>query len=131
MKKVFVCSPYRGDKEKNIKNTLFVARIISGCGNMPIVPHLYFPQFLEEDDPVDRIRGIKFGIELMKNCDLIWLIGSEITKGMKYELQVAKEMQIPVKLYDEKLRLIDPKTLDIDERVDDLYQSAIEGLKTE
>jgi len=131
MKKIFVCSPYRGEKEKNTKNAAFAARIICGCGNMPIVPHLYFTQFLEEDDPVDRIRGIKLGIELMKSCELIWLIGTKISKGMEYELKTAKEMQIPVKLYDDKLRQIDPKTLDIDDRVDDFYRNAIEGLKLE
>jgi len=131
MKKVFVCSPYRGDIEKNTKKAAYAARIICGCGYMPVVPHLYFPQFLDENDQHERIQGIELGIELMKDCDLIWLLGPEITAGMEYELEAAREIRIPVRMYDEQLRQINPKTLILDERVDDHFRSVVKGLKFE
>jgi hypothetical protein len=131
MKKVFVCSPYRGDIVKNTKRAAYAAKILCDCGYMPIVPHLYFPQFLDENDPFERIRGIEYGIELMKDCDLLWLLGPEITSGMEYELEVAKEIRIPVRMYDEQLRQINPKTLMLDERVDDRFCSIVKGLKFE
>ena len=131
MKKVFVCSPYRGDIEKNTKKAAYAARIICGCGYMPVVPHLYFPQFLDENDQHERIQGIELGIELMKDCDLIWLLGPEITAGMEYELEVAKEIRIPVILYDEKLRRLNTKTLILDEHVDDRFLRIINGLNCE
>ena len=131
MKKVFVCSPYSGDIEENTKKASHAAKIICGCGYIPIVPHLYFPQFLDDDDEVERIRGIELGIELMKDCDFIWLIGPEISAGMEYELEAAKEIGIPVKMYDEQLRSINPKTMMIDKRVDESFRSIVKGLKFE
>lgn len=131
MKKVFVCSPYSGDIEENTKKASHAAKIICGCGYIPIVPHLYFPQFLDDDDEVERIRGIELGIELMKDCDFIWLIGPEISAGMEYELEAAKGIGIIVKMYDEQLRSINPKTMMIDKRVDERFRSVVKGLKFE
>lgn len=131
MKKVFVCSPYSGDIEDNTKKAIHAAKIICGCGYIPIVPHLYFPRFLDENNEFERIRGIELGIELMKECDFIWLIGPEISAGMEYELEAAKEIGIPVKMYDEQLRSINPKTMMIDKRVDESFRSIVKGLKFE
>ena len=131
MKKIFVCSPYRGNIEKNTNRAVFAARVICNCGHIPVVPHLYFPQFLDDKDQFARIRGIEYGIELMKECDQLWLLGPEISKGMEYELEVAKEIRIPVILHDEELRRLNPKTLVLDERVDDRFLRIISGLNCE
>ena len=128
MKKIFVCSPYRGDIEKNTKRAVFAAKVICSCGDIPIVPHLYFPRFLNENDPYERIRGIEYGIELMKGCDQLWLLGPVISRGMEYELKAAKEICIPVILYDEELRRINPKTLILDERIDDRSLAILKSL---
>lgn len=129
MKKILVCSPYRGDIEKNTKRAAQAARILCECGCMPIVPHLYFPNFLSEEDPHERIRGIELGVELMKECHKIWLIGLEITNGMEFELEAAKELNIPVEIYDEELRQVKAKTLSIDDRLDDRVREILKGLK--
>ena len=129
MKKIFVCSPYRGDIEGNTKTAASVARILSEAGYMPIVPHLYFPNFLREEDQHERILGIELGIELMKECDKIWIIGTKITTGMEFELETAKELQIPVEMYDKELRRIKAKTLPIDDRIDNRVREILKGLK--
>ena len=131
MKKVFVCSPYRGNIEKNTKMAVFAARVICNCGHIPVVPHLYFPQFLDDKDQFERIRGIEYGIELMQECDQLWLLGPEISKGMECELEVAKKIRIPVILLDEELRRLNPKILALDERVDERYLRIISGLNCE
>ena len=128
MKKIFVCSPYSGNIEENTKRAVFAAKVICNCGDLPIVPHLYFPRFLNENDQYERIRGIEYGIELMKDCDQLWLLGPVISRGMEYELKAAKEIRIPVILYDEELRRINPKTLILDERVDDHSLSILKSL---
>jgi len=131
MKKIFVCSPYRGDTEKNTKRAAQAAKILCECGYMPIVPHLYFPNFLKEEDQHERLRGIELGIELMKDCHKIWLLGPEITSGMEYELEVAKKFKIPVAMYDEDFRQIMAKSLAIDHRVDGYTRLILKGLKLE
>lgn len=125
--RVFICSPYRGDIEKNVENARRYARHAALCGYSPVVPHLTFPQFLRDADPEERIRGIQLGIEQMQMCDEVWIIGGVISKGMAYELQKAKEMGIPVRLYDSDLNRILPETLLIDDRVSDAFRAAIEG----
>ena len=47
MKKVFICSPYRGDVERNVALAKAHARFAARCGYCPVVPHLMYPQFPE------------------------------------------------------------------------------------
>lgn len=129
MKKVFICSPYRGDIKTNTRRAKWVARIVVECGYLPIVPHLYFPTFLDEFDEHERIEGIKLGIELMKGVDEIWVVGTIITEGMAFELNVAKKYCIPVRLYDEDLQEIDPETISLDKCIAADYRKVVYGLK--
>lgn len=128
MKKVFVCSPFQGDADENVKLAKFAAHILTACSYLPVVPHLYFPQFLDDSIPNERIKGIKMGVQLMECCDRLWVVGTKITSGMEYELQEAKRLQIPVDLYDRELCHIDPDTLLLDERIDEEYRRKIDGL---
>lgn len=128
MEKVFICSPMKGDVEKNLKLATFAARVLIGSGYIPIAPHLYFPQFLDDNDQYERIKGIKMGVELMKECDRMWIIGTTITNGMEYEINEAKKAKIPALLYDEKLRQIDPATILLDDRLDADYRRIVKGL---
>ncbi len=86
MKKVFICSPYRGDIEQNRLNALKYARHAVLEGYLPIVPHIYFTQFLDENSPEERAQGIALGIELMKYCNEMWVFG-EPTAGMQNEIK--------------------------------------------
>ena len=128
MEKVFVCSPMKGDVEKNLKLAKFAARVLINSGYIPVVPHLYFPQFLDDNDQYERIKGIKVGVELMKECDRMWIIGTTITNGMEYEINEAKKAKVPAILYDEKLRQIDPATILLDDRLDADYRRIVKGL---
>lgn len=47
MKRVFICSPFRGAEEKNVELARKYARFAYEKGCLPVVPHLYFPQFLK------------------------------------------------------------------------------------
>lgn len=128
MEKVFICSPMKGDVEKNLKLAKFAARVLINSGYIPIAPHLYFPQFLDDSDQYERIKGIKMGVELMKECDRMWIIGTTITNGMEYEINEAKKAKVPAILYDEKLRQIDPVTILLDDRLDADYRRIVKGL---
>ena len=55
--------------------------------------------------------------------------GFEITEGMRFELEHAKEMKKPVRLYDRNFEQICVKTLLIDDRASDEYRSLIKGQK--
>ena len=56
--RVFICSPFRGDIEKNVKKAQKHARKAALMGVSPIAPHLLFPQFLKEEDPDERVLDL-------------------------------------------------------------------------
>ena len=89
-KKVYICSPYRGDIETNIKIAQDFCRAAMAIANViPVAPHLYFPQFLHDDDPDERERGITVGLELLQACSEVWIVGNYISEGMKREIEAA------------------------------------------
>ena len=87
-KKIYICSRYRADTEeelrKNIEVAIMVCSDISDVGDIPIAPHLYFPQFIDDDTADGREFGIRAGMEAMKECDsMIAIIRDEkISEGI-------------------------------------------------
>ncbi len=126
---VFICSPYRGDTEANVAKAKEYARFAALCGYSPIVPHLLFPQFLDDGKPDERIKGIELGVLQMKHCDELWIFGTAITDGMEYEIEKAREMGIRVRLFDKDGGEMNPATLKIDDRADGEYRRKVNGLK--
>ena len=95
MRKVFICSPYRGDVERNVENARKYCRNAIEQGLVPIAPHLYFPQFLDDDMEEQRDIGISAGIQLLRECDEMWVFGTP-TDGMKREISEAMAVNKPV-----------------------------------
>lgn len=126
---VFGCSPYRGNIERNVANAKRFARFIAMCGYSPVMPHLLFPQFLDDGKAKELIKGIELGIAQMKQCDEMWIFGTKISSGMEYEIEKAKDMNIVVRLFDENCNEINPATLKIDDRVDSEFRRIVNGLK--
>lgn len=86
--KVFICSPFRGDMERNAKKAAAYSRMACEQGYLPIAPHLLFPQFLNEGIEEERQIGISMGLELLLCCDEVWVFG-EATEGMRAEIAYA------------------------------------------
>ena len=100
-KKVFICSPFRGDVAGNSAKAVGYCRSCYEEGNVPIAPHLLFPQFLDEDSVKERADGISMGLELMMECDEIWVFG-DATEGMEQEIRFAVEHGIHIWFRDVK-----------------------------
>lgn len=128
---VFICFAYRGDVEKNVAKASGYARFAVLCGYSPVIPHLTFCQFLLDDKPDERIKGIELGIVQMKQCEMLWIFGTDITEGMAYEIEKAKELGIPVAMLDTDCSEIKPETLKIDDSVDAEFRRKVNGLKYE
>ena len=89
-KKVFICSPFRGDMKGNARRAAVYSRMACEEGYLPIAPHLLFPQFLNEGIEEERRLGIAMGMELLALCDEVWVFG-EATEGMAAEIASATE----------------------------------------
>lgn len=107
----YICSPYRGEIERNTEYARELTRIALDCGYTPITPHLYLTQVLNEEDPKQRERGMAAGARLLKHCKYI-LIGSRygLSEGMLAEIQIAIEEGI-TELAQEKGELVDRKSV--------------------
>jgi hypothetical protein len=87
---VYICSPYAGDIEKNVKAAQRYSRFAVDKGYIPIALHLLFPQFLNDDIPAERQLGLFFGNALMSKCSEVWVFGSVISPGMQAEIKRAR-----------------------------------------
>ena len=98
MKKIYVCSRYAGETDENVIKAIeycgFVAKI---CGAIPVAPHIYFTQFLDDTLSEDRAFGTMAGLMLLSDCDELWYFGDSVSQGMVREIIAAKEQGIPVR----------------------------------
>lgn len=96
-KRVFICSPYKGKIEENVKKAREFCRYAWQLGKAPIAPHLYFPQFLNDNSEEERQMGLEVSKELLLKCSELWVFGDCISDGMKQEIELAKLYNIPIK----------------------------------
>lgn len=54
MKKVYICSPCRGDYENNIQRAKEYSRAAVEKGVIPVTPHIYLTQFMDDNVPEDK-----------------------------------------------------------------------------
>lgn len=87
---VYICSPYAGDTENNVKSAQEYSRFAVDKGYIPIAPHLLFPQFMNDADPAERKLGLFFGNALMSKCSEIWVFGERISADMEAEIKRAR-----------------------------------------
>lgn len=98
---VYICSPYAGDIEENVRNAQRYSRFAVERGYLPVTPHLLFPQFLDDGLQSERDLGMFFGIVLMSKCSEIWVFGDTISAGMKTEISRARYKGYPVRYFSE------------------------------
>ena len=94
--RIFVCSPYAGDVAGNVARARRYTQQVIAQGHAPFAPHLLYPQCLDDDDPQQREAGIACGLAFLRVCDEVWVFGSNITAGMRVEIECARQSGIPV-----------------------------------
>jgi len=87
---VFICSPYASDPDGNTIKARDYSRFAACHGYIPFAPHLLFPQFLDDTDETERALGLHFGRAFLPKCAEVWVIGDDITPGMRAEIRQAK-----------------------------------------
>lgn len=87
MKKVFICSPYAGDVERNVEAARKLCRKAIEAGHAPFAPHLHYPGIVDDSNEEERAAGISCGLCFMAACDEVWAyIGQGRSPGMIQEL---------------------------------------------
>ena len=98
IRKVYVCSPLRGDIEGNIKKAKDYCKfVVSEMKAIPVCPHIYFTQFLDDNNDIERELGKGFGLRLLTECNQVIVFDNDgISEGIKEEIELANRLKIPV-----------------------------------
>ena len=121
-KKVFICSPFKGigdtpearakDHDRNLLLARQVCRFAVFKGYTARAPHLYYPQFLDDESPDERELGSLLGLLDLAECDELWIFGNRISPGMEREIQYAEKNGIPIRIF---------KVLTTEQRIADVF----------
>jgi len=96
VKIVYICSPFSGDVARNTENARNYCKYAVSKGVMPIAPHLLFPQFLDDNCPIEREMGLVFGLALLEKADELWVFGIHRSEGMHREIEKAIADGMPI-----------------------------------
>lgn len=105
---VFICSPYAGDVEVNVRNARAYSRFAVERGAIPVAPHLLFPQYMDDNDPDERDLALFMGIALMTKCAELWVFGARVSPGMAAEIAKATARNMPIRYFDENCKEVSP-----------------------
>jgi len=97
----YICSRYRANSDeqfaKQLEYTKDKAKIEVLTGNDVIVPHLYYPLFLDDNIESERTLGMESAIRLMETCDRVLVcLKYGVSSGMLAEIAHAIENDIEI-----------------------------------
>lgn len=98
---VYICSPYRGDVERNVTKAKNFCRFALDNGQIPLAPHLFFPQFTDDSNVEERELALFMDIILMGKCDEVWVLNEFISEGMQEEIEKATKRRQKVRYFNE------------------------------
>ena len=90
--------------ERNIENARKYCAFAVNEGYIPYAPHLFFPQFMNDNDRTERQLGIDMGKAFLDDCKEVWVFGENHTPGMLREIKKAKLKHIPIRYFDTACR---------------------------
>lgn len=104
---VYICSPFRGDIDKNIQNASKYSRFAIDNKAIPITPHLLYPQFMDDNDPKERYLATHtINYVLLGKCREVWVFENKISDGMVREIALAEKRKMKIKYFTETMEEI-------------------------
>ncbi|MDR3587332.1 MAG: DUF4406 domain-containing protein [Desulfosporosinus sp.] len=99
---VYICSPLRGNVERNIAKAVGYCRFATTRGVLPLAPHIIFTQFLDDEVSGERELGLQLGLEILKHCSELYVFGDRVSDGMSGEIKVANQLGIPIQYFTDR-----------------------------
>lgn len=105
----YIAHPVQGDVAGNIEKILAIVKDINFmyADVVPFVPYLADLMALDDSVPEERARGISNGTTILKSglVNELWLYGRKITTGMKAEIALAWDHNIPIIARDPAMKI--------------------------
>lgn len=80
----------------NMEKAAYYAGLVSSVtGCRAIAPHSFLPEYLDDNIPEEREAGLAFGLSVLRLSKAIIVCGSRISSGMRGEIRLAGELDIP------------------------------------
>ena len=103
----YICSPLSGNVEANTERARAFCRFALEQGQIPLAPHLLFPQFMDDDDPAERELAIFMDVVLLGKCSELWVLGETVSAGMQAEIDVAKKRRQPIRWFNSEFQEVE------------------------
>ena len=75
---------------------------------IPLAPHLHYPQFMDDADRDARELAMFFNRILLSKCEQLWAYIGRVSTGMRAEIDWAHQMDIPVRFFDADFQEVHP-----------------------
>ena len=97
---VYICSPLSAPTKQgirmNMEKAAYYAGLVSGVtGCRAIAPHSFLPEYLDDNIPEEREAALAFGLSILKLSKAVIVCGNRISSGMRGEIKMAGELNIP------------------------------------
>lgn len=108
MELTYICSRFRSDKKYSYEFHQLVAAAMcrtlikeSEGTKFPIAPHLYMPQFMDDNRDDERQLACEIGIKALLKCSRmkVAVVDGIISEGMLAEIYAAQEANIPIDFF--------------------------------
>ena len=101
---VYICSPYRGDTEKNTEKARKYSRFAVESKAIPMTPHLLYPQFMDDSNPEERYLATHvINYVLIGKCQEVWVFGEDISEGLGREIALAEKRRMKIRYFTETM----------------------------
>lgn len=98
-RRVYIASPLSGDRDANEFYARDAMRDSLRRGEAPFVPHLLYPQVLDDDTPEEREAGMRAGTSWLLSADaLVAYVDRGISRGMQAEIDSARAHGVDVEM---------------------------------
>ena len=100
---VYICSPYSGNIYDNVLKARKYSRFAVDSHCIPVTPHLFFPQFMNDDEPEERELAMFMNRAILGKCEELWVFGDRVSAGMKQEIKRAAYKRMKIRYFTEEL----------------------------
>ena len=107
-KNVYICSPLRANTideiYENMKNAQkYMFYVQSAYDVAAYAPHAYLPILLNDNSREEREMALKFGLNILKKCQELFVCSNYLTEGMIGEIYYAAANNIKICVFDERM----------------------------
>ena len=100
---IYVAHRVRGDFMKNIRIAQNCIEFVINEGYTPMAPAFMLKGILNDEIPTDRRKIMEIDLHLLSECcDELWAFVDQrgTSEGMQKEINLATDMNIPVRFYE-------------------------------